>query len=139
MNWMYKGKELTELPKGAIGFIYKIFYEDNNNTYTYYGKKLALTKHKKHFTKKEMKDVTDKRKKTYKMVDVELDWKSYKGSCKDSILDLCVMCEKEILEFCYSQTELTYKEAKILFKNDVLEDDKCLNANILGKFFKDKV
>jgi len=44
--------------------------------------------------------------------------------------------KKYILKYCYSQKEMTYQEIKALMCSDALEDSKCLNENISGKFFK---
>jgi len=43
---------------------------------------------------------------------------------------------KEILEYCYSKKELTFREIQAIICMQGLEDDKCLNDNILGKFFR---
>lgn len=139
MNWAYMGEEVHTLPDNIIGFVYRIVYEDSRCTYNYYGQKLCLSRKKKNFTKKQLSQVTDKRKKTYTYVPCELDWKNYKGSCKDERVDSMVLVEKEILYYCKSKIEMTYLEAMVLFKNDALEDNLCLNSNILGKFYPDKI
>jgi hypothetical protein len=43
---------------------------------------------------------------------------------------------KEILRFCQSKKALTYYELQEQFANNVLADEKSLNENLMGKFFK---
>lgn len=140
MKWLYKDSNIDTLPTdNPIGFVYKITYELDDETFVYYGKKNVLSETKKYLTKKEMANVTDKRLKNYKMVVKENNWRQYAGSCNHDILQKCIMVEKEILQFAYTKIELTYLEAKLLFINEALEDKYCLNSNILGKFFRGKV
>ena len=40
---------------------------------------------------------------------------------------------------CYNRTMMTYYETMLQFKENVLESDKFLNDNILGKFYKGKI
>ena len=49
-----------------------------------------------------------------------------------------IIINRNILVICYSKTELTYQETKLQFINEVLEKDEFLNANILGRFYKQK-
>ena len=83
MGWIYKGNSITELkdmPKGTIGFIYKI---TNGKTGEYYiGKKNVLSTRKRNFGKKEIALLTDKRLKTYEMITKESDWRLYRSSNK---------------------------------------------------------
>jgi hypothetical protein len=64
MSWTYKGNYITELsdmPEGTIGFIYKI---TNGETGQYYiGKKNVASIRKRNFGKKEIALLTDKRMK----------------------------------------------------------------------------
>ncbi len=39
---------------------------------------------------------------------------------------------------CYNRTMMTYYETMLQFKENVLESDKFINDNILGKFYKTK-
>jgi hypothetical protein len=67
-------------------------------------------------------------------------WQTYKSSSKDVKELLKSNYGKfEILEYCKSQGELNYKESKWLFKMDALEDPKCLNRNIAGRYFRKNV
>ena len=111
------------------GFTYRIDY--TNGSY-YYGKKNFYAEVKTPLGKKELANITDARKKKYKRVKRETNWRKYEGS---NDANGYTICKKTILK-CYStQRELTYREAELLFKKDVLFDDKCLNSNILGKFY----
>ena len=141
MTWIYNGSFITELndmPKGTIGFIYKI---TNGKTGEYYiGKKNVLSTRKRKFGKKEISLLTDKRLKTYEMITSESDWKSYRSSnkqvqewFKDKEND---QLELRILRFCSSTKSLTYYELQEQFSHDVLGDKRALNDNLLGKFFR---
>ena len=141
MTWIYNGSFITELndmPKGTIGFIYKI---TNGKTGEYYiGKKNVLSIRKRKFGKKEIALLTDKRLKTYEMITSESDWKSYRSSnkqvqewFKDKEND---QLELRILRFCSSTKSLTYYELQEQFSHDVLGDKRALNDNLLGKFFR---
>ena len=41
-----------------------------------------------------------------------------------------------VLKLCKNKKELTYWETKMLFQYNVLEDDRYINDNILGKFYR---
>lgn len=126
MTWIYRTteiKELFQVPDKAIGFIYLITNTDTNQWYI--GKKSLYS----HITKPPLKGYKRKRK-----VTKESDWKTYMSS-SDIVKDW-QNTTKEILEFAFSKKELTYLETKYLFKFDALEDDYCVNNNILGKFYR---
>ena len=126
--WEYNWKELNEVPKGAVGFVYKII---NRDTQEYYiGKKL--------FQKK----VTRPPLKGYKRKRVEFkesDWRTYQGS--NEIVKEWKNVRKEILYICYDKINLTYYEAKELFCECAIENHNnlCINGNILGKFFRGRI
>ena len=105
----------------------------------YIGKKNFYSKRKKKFGKKALAAITDKRTKKYEVV-TKLDYEKYfssnailKGAHKKGIV-----IHRIILKICYSKTELTYQETKYQFQHEVLEKDEYLNANILGRFYKQK-
>jgi hypothetical protein len=141
MGWIYKGSSITELrdmPKGTIGFIYKI---TNGKTGEYYiGKKNVLSTRKRNFGKKEIALLTDKRLKTYEMITKESDWRVYRSSNKqvqDWFKDVDNdQLELKILRFCSNTKSLTYYELQEQFTHDVLGDALALNDNLLGKFFR---
>lgn len=137
MAWTYNGSvitELTDMPEGTIGFIYKI---TNVETGEYYvGKKNVLSVRKRKFGKKEIAALTDKRKKHWEMVTKESDWKTYRSS-NDTVKNWPMDVSKlEILRFCSSKKSLTYYELQEQFAHDVLGDELALNDNLLGKFFR---
>jgi len=132
--------KLTDFPIGTIGFVYEIFFTDGTR---YIGKKnLYSTRTMKPLKNGKEREgatrITKNTKKGYRqawdIVKKESEWKTYKGShkdCKDK-----TPSARYILDYARSQRELTYQETKYLFAHQVLEDDKYLNDNILGSFFR---
>jgi hypothetical protein len=152
MIWIYKGHPITELsdmPEGTFGFIYKI---TNGKTDEYYiGKKQVVSIRKRKFGKREIAALEDKRMKKYEMVHKESDWKEYRSSNnvvkgwfeenerllkEDNRDDINDRLELRILRFCSSKKSLTYYELQEQFSHDVLADELSLNDNLLGKFFR---
>jgi hypothetical protein len=139
MSWIYQGKEFTEdhIPDGAIGFIYIMTSIIDGKSYAYIGKKNFFSNVKTKLSKKAMP--TDKRMKTYKRVRKSAYQNYYssnetlKKAHKDGVL-----INRTILKICYSKLELSYQEVKYQFQYEVLEHDSFLNANILGRFYKQK-
>ena len=140
MTWTYNGKYITELsdmPDGTFGFIYKITNGKTNQFYI--GKKQVVSIRKRKFGKKETAALEDKRMKRYEMVTKESNWKDYRSSNTtvtswfDSNND---NVELKILRFCTSKKSLTYYELQEQFAHDVLGDELSLNDNLLGKFFR---
>ena len=130
--------QLKEVPKGAIGFVYKIDFLDGAS---YIGKKNFYTTRKRRFGKKEASLVTDKRKKLYEMVTKESNWRDYNSSSdivKEKI-ESGISFNKSVLQVAYSVKELTYLESKFMFKYSVLEKSWFINDNIFGKFFREEV
>jgi hypothetical protein len=139
MSWIYKGKEFTEdmIPENAIGFIYNMTAIIDGKSISYIGKKNFYADIKTKLSKKAMS--TDKRLKTYKRVK-KATYQNYyssnevlKKAHKDNI-----KIKRDILMICTTKLELSYQETKHQFVLGVLESDKYLNGNILGKFFKFK-
>jgi hypothetical protein len=139
MSWIYKGKEFTEdmIPENAIGFIYNMTAIIDGKSISYIGKKNFYADIKTKLSKKAMP--TDKRLKTYKRVK-KATYQNYyssnevlKKAHKDN-----VKIKRDILMICTTKLELSYQETKHQFVLGVLESDKYLNGNILGKFFKFK-
>jgi len=139
MSWIYKGKEFTEdmIPENAIGFIYNMTAIIDGKSISYIGKKNFYADIKTKLSKKAMP--TDKRLKTYKRVK-KATYQNYyssnevlKKAHKDNI-----KIKRDILMICTTKLELSYQETKHQFVLGVLESDKYLNGNILGKFFKFK-
>ena len=141
MSWIYKGKVFNEsdIPEGAIGFVYHMSVILNGNSYAYIGKKNFFANIKKPMGKKALAQTTDKRLKKYTRV-IKPNFMAYHSSnqqLKEAHKAGCKI-KREILMICYSATELTYQEVKHQFKYEVLEKEEFLNGNILGRFYKTK-
>lgn len=140
---MYNGLEYKDRHNDEVfGFIYKItiYLKDGSEKY-YYGKKQFVDTITRPLGKKELAKLTDKRLKKTKQVHRESNWKNYYSS-SNNVADLMGEAKdikREILCFAYSGRELTYLETKALFARGALEDDNCINANILGKFYRGNI
>ena len=138
MNWTFEKKEvrgLEDMPEGTVGFVYMV----GIGGYHYIGKKYVKSTRKKHFGKKKLATITDKRLKTYEMITKESDWQTYNTSSSDIVALMNqghTFDYKDILYFASSKRMLTYLEVKSMFEWSVLEQPNFLNSNILGKFFK---
>jgi hypothetical protein len=141
MSWKYQGKEFNQdsIPENAVGFIYIMTAIIEGKSVAYIGKKNFFANIKRPMGKKALAMSTDKRLKKYTR-ELKPDFMNYYSSNKTlkEAHKAGVMIKREILRICYSQTELTYQEAKALFVEEVLENDMYLNQNILGKFYKTK-
>lgn len=143
-SWYYKGDLINaeNLPENTVGFVYLIKNVTKEHLdkqpYLYIGKKSTISERTKKLGKRAIANLKDKRSSKKIKVVSQSDWEKYNGSNKDLLMDISNgdIIEKIIIEFCYSKTQLTYLETKHLFCNDVLEDDKYYNSNILGKFYK---
>jgi len=152
MTWTYNGRcitELSDMPEGTFGFIYKI---TNGKTGEYYiGKKQVVSIRKRKFGKKEIAKLTDKRMKRYEMVEKESNWVDYRSSNPTVQLwfhsnamaleeeprgEINDTLELKILRFCKTKKALTYYELQEQFSHNVVEDELSLNDNLLGKFFR---
>jgi hypothetical protein len=123
MQWTYKGKKVTKMPEGVLGFVYLI-----TNVITgrkYIGKKLAEFKK----TRPPLKGRKNKRRST-----VESDWKDYYGSSESLNADVAALGKskfiREIIHYCPSRGVLSYLEAKEQFDRCVLESDDYYNGII---------
>jgi len=143
MNWLYNGKEITDIsqfPSNTFGFIYEVITPEGKK---YVGKKVLYHNQKKKLTKVELSEQTGRgRRKTFKIIQKESDWKKYYGSnshLKNQINKGEVTLEnlkKQIIQTASNKKHLTYLETKYLFQLEVLEKpDLYYNDNILGKFF----
>ena len=81
MNWLYNGREITDIsqfPPNTFGFVYQVITPEGKK---YVGKKVLYHNQKKKLTKAELAEQTGRgRKKSYKIVQKESDWKKYIGS-----------------------------------------------------------
>ncbi len=143
MNWLYNNEEITDIsqfPPNTFGFIYEVITPEGKK---YIGKKVLYHNQKKKLTKAELAEQSGRgRKKSFRIIQKESDWKKYYGSnkhLKNQITKGEVTLEslgKQIIEVGFNKKHLTYLETKHLFQLEVLEKpDEYYNDNILGKFF----
>lgn len=139
MSWIdYKTKKeiksVEDMPKDSIGFVYLIETDKGS----YIGKKQLYTKRKRKFGKKEIAKIKDKRLKHWEYVIKESNWKVYNSSNKElkELLKNGLKCNKYILDYAKTKKELSYKEEKQLYINEVLEKEEYFNSNISGRYFK---
>lgn len=141
-DWSYKNGTYTSLedfPKNCFGFIYLI---KNKKTETFYiGKKYLYHNLKRKLSKKDKALLEGiGRKPTYEITQKESDWKTYWGSSKQLLQEIKDQGSENfsriILDFAFNKKQLTYLEVKHQVVNNALEDPKCLNDNILGKFYR---
>lgn len=140
--WLYNNKELKEIPENTYGFIYKI---TDNLGNVYFGKKAFLHRRKTKLSKR-AKQLPENKNKRVKISQRDSGWKSYYGSCKPLLEYLKTLNKKEsskikreIICFCETRMDLTYREIEILIKENVLFREDCWNQNIASKFFKGKI
>ena len=132
MNWLYEGKEITELedfPENTFGFVYQITHLPTGKKYI--GKKQLVYTQKKRIGKKEKKRIKEEKKlkgeraisPTFKYVKKESDWKTYYGSSKEVEELLTEGTEKdfkrEIICYGFTKKQLNYLETKYLFVREV--------------------
>lgn len=139
VNWVHGYREITDksqMPEKTFGFVYQITIELDGEEHHYIGQKKLISVRKKKMGKKEIEALPDKRLKKYHIIENEMPWQSYLGSNKP-LLDLVkefgekkLKLRKEILEYCFSELELKYKEAKRIICEGALESDKYFNDNI---------
>lgn len=110
MTWTYNNEPFTEIPDGAIGFVYCITNTVTNRKYI----------GKKNFYFSKTKQVKGKKKK----IKVDSDWRTYFGSNRELNEHINLMGEekfhREIIRFCKSKSEMNYHELREQMVNDVL-------------------
>lgn len=139
-NWIDENEEiidsLEKFPKDTVGFIYLIRLSNGKK---YIGKKNLYTERKKYFGKKQIKQITDKRLKTYEIIKKESDWRSYIGSnkqLKEDVNNGVRILKRQIILSCNNIKKLTFYEIKAMILYEVLIDEDFYNDNILGKFYR---
>lgn len=137
--WYYQGTPITSLedfPEDTFGFIYEITHKESGKKYI--GKKQLYSYHKK--ASRVFNEKTKRWNKVWETTSTESNWQKYFGSNVE-IVDYVKRegkdkFQREILLFVTNKKLLTYYEAAMQFKNDVLTDSNYINSNILGKFFR---
>ena len=146
MQWMYEGKQYTELTTGVHGFIYKITVIESDGTYKFYigkkdcFKKLTLPALKSGEIRKDAERIGKNKngKRVYfDILKKESNWQDYESSSDE--VGNRVVIKKEILELAPTKRSLTYLEEKYLFLNNVLEDENYLNKQIGNRYFKGRL
>ena len=84
MNWLYNEKEITDIsqfPSNTFGFVYEVITPEGKK---YIGKKGFISQPKeKKLTKAELAEQSGRgRKKSFRIIQKESDWKKYYGSNK---------------------------------------------------------
>lgn len=129
MTWLYRKKEITEIPDIYAGFVYLITNNVTNRKYI--GKKLAKFS-KTSYKTVTLKNGTKKKKKIRSKVDS--DWRTYYGSNLELNNDVKTLgtdkFTREILYFCKSKAECSYIEAREQFRRKVLESKDYYNGHI---------
>lgn len=137
--WTYQGEiidSIDKFPEGTFGFVYELFSCETGQRYI--GKKQLYSYHKK--TGKVFNEKTKRWNKTVEVTSTESNWQKYLGSSTE-VADLVKRDGKEnferrILALAPNKKVLTYLELAYQCKNDVLQDERYVNSNILGKFFR---
>jgi len=135
-EWLYKGKPITEIPDGMVGFVYNITNLQTGRQYI----------GKKQFISKRSKKVKGKKNRTH--YTKPSDWQTYWGSCDDLLKDISSLgknsFKREIIRLCPTKRDLTFGEVEYQIKNDVLTalfpngTRKYYNANIMSRWFVGK-
>lgn len=129
INFTYKGKEIAshdDLPEEITHIVYELCFDDDTR---YIGFKTVRSMRRLKPTKEQLAI-----RKNYKRVECKnLPFVDYAGSSKENVGKTLV--SKEILYLTTNKRTATYLEAKLLFINEVLENDRYTNKNINGKWF----
>lgn len=139
VNWTYQGKEITnkeQMPDKTFGFVYMITIELDGKELYYIGQKKLISRRKKNMTKKEIEALPNKRLKKYYYVETEMPWQNYLGSNKPLLAlikqygEIKLKLKKDILEYCFSELELKYRECKAIICSGAMETTEYFNDNI---------
>ena len=130
-----------DIPEWATGYIYKITRLANSaediKQRIYIGKKQLISNTRKKIGVRE-KAATKTRKK-YKTISKGSGWGNYWSSCVELKNDVVYYGEsqfrRDILEWCFSKKNATYRELWWQFRYDVLIND-TYNSNINGSLYR---
>ncbi len=133
VSWKHNGKEILnhdDFTDDVVGFIYRITYENNQQ---YIGKKLIRSLVKLKPTKEQLAIRKNYSRKEWR----NKPFVRYVGSSKNT--HGLAIASREILEVCSDKINLTYAEMKWMVIENAIVDEKYLNDNCLGKFFRGKI
>ena len=121
-HWYYKGKILTDVPKGFFGFVYLITNKESGKKY------FGMTRRRK------VKGQTRR-----KVVRSESDWRTYIGSSKTLNADI-EKIGKDKFQFkilCLGQTkgQVNYMEENLQHKANVMTRDDYYNDCVGSRKF----
>ena len=118
------------------GYVYMTVHDKTGRKYI--GKKAFQHTTTKKLGKKELAEIPVGRGKrpSKKTVVKESDWKTYYGSNTEVKSLPKDELKRYVLILCKTKKQLTYWETKCLFQYNVLEDERYMNDNILGKFYR---
>lgn len=161
MSWLYNGvkiSEIKDLPKeeqDAFGFIYCIVLNYKGESFEYYGRKNFFSIRTKRASKKQIKEKGKsafRRKKQkkgknagdwyyYELSKTEMKWQDYNSSSKEvlQMINNGAQYTKYIVQIVQEESMMNYFECKHQFCSGVLEDERFLNGNILGRFHKKNI
>ncbi len=141
--WTYNKQpiqSIDEIPENTVGFIYKITHIETGKFYI--GRKILSSNRKVKLTKKE-KLLPENKRKTFKRVIKETDWKTYWGSNDELKADIKRLGEdkftREILSFCSTKTDVSFYEMYFQVKLDVLFENAYNNHIANTKFFRGRI
>tara|TARA_B100000927_G_C16239007_1_gene378619 strand:+ start:219 stop:632 length:414 start_codon:yes stop_codon:yes gene_type:complete len=121
--WYYDNEQFDDTPEAYQGFVYLITELDTDKKYI----------GKKNFWRPKTLPKNSKRTRRIK-TRVESDWRSYYGSNKEVQILVerkgASNYKREILILCKTKGEMSYYEAKLQFKHDVLLRDDYYNEFI---------
>jgi hypothetical protein len=161
MSWLHDGEtinkisDLSKKDQKAFGFIYCIVLNHGGKSYEYYGRKNFFSTRTKRASNKQLKEKGKsafRRKKQkkgknsgewyyYESVRTEMKWKDYNSSSKEVLEKIKngAQFTKYIVQIVQEECMMNYFEAKHQFCSGVLESEKFLNGNILGRFHKKNI
>ena len=136
--WTFNGETEFSPPSWAVGMVYKISKLDKfgNKVKIYIGKKSLCSNRKGKVGKREIA-ATGTRKRVKRVIK-DSGWSTYWSSCKELQQEQKEHPElfvREILEWCFSKKNMTYKELWCQFWYNVLEKD-TYNSNLNGSLYR---
>lgn len=145
--WYFQNRciEPEDIPEGSIGYIYRITslidLPDYPKGSLYIGRKMLNFSRRAKISKREQ-EATNNRRKKFKVVIKESDWRDYFGS--SDVLKVLVAqygednFKREIIMFCKDKLSMSYWELHYQIVEEVLFKPS-FNGCIAGKFYRNKI